>query len=154
MPDERNFGYGYFSDLNNNQYLRTIYQDILFNYAIHLFGLDRGRMRVFSLADALSFADLLSKSNHPELSDSQKGWAQEIITMLAELYPNDSRVSYVGGSVLTTINNYRGKKILNSSFNGVDIREKIFSSYKREKLSIPTDPSNAFMSAQKKYTII
>lgn len=41
MPDERNFGYGYFSDLNNNQYLRTIYQDILFNYAIHLFGLDR-----------------------------------------------------------------------------------------------------------------
>lgn len=39
-----------------------------------------------------------------------------------------------------TINNYRGKKILNSSFNGVDIREKIFSSYKREKLSIPTDP--------------
>lgn len=150
MPDERNFGYGYFFDLNNNQYLRTIYQDILFNYAIHLFGLDRGRMRVFSLADALSFADLLSKSNHPELSDSQKGWAQEIITMLAELYPNDSRVSYVGGSVLTTINNYRGKKILNSSFNGVDIREKIFSSYKREKLSIPTDPSNAFMSAQKK----
>lgn len=126
MPDERNFGYGYFSDLNNNQYLRTIYQDILFNYAIHLFGLDRGRMRVFSLADALSFADLLSKSNHPELSDSQKGWAQEIITMLAELYPNDSRVSYVGGSVLTTINNYRGKKILNSSFNGVDIREKFF----------------------------
>lgn len=104
MPDERNFGYSYFTKLNENQYLRTLYHDILFNYAIRLFNFDKSRMKVFSLADALSFADLLSKSNHPALSDSQKEWAQEIVTMLSELYPEDRRVSYVTGSVLSTIN--------------------------------------------------
>lgn len=150
MPDEKNFGYSYFTKLNENQYLRTLYHDILFNYAIRLFNFDKSRMKVFSLADALSFADLLSKSNHPALSDSQKEWAQEIVTMLSELYPEDRRVSYVTGSVLSTINNYRGKKLLNSTFEGVDVRERIFSRFKRELLSIPADPDNAFMTAQRK----
>ncbi len=117
---KRTFGEVFFEELNSDQYLKKIYEDILFNYAIAVFGFKSRRKRHSNISDALSFADLLSKSNHSKYADSQKMWAQEIITMLNYIYPNDERITYMAGSVLDSIGNYQGQSIIESSFDGVD----------------------------------
>mgnify|MGYP001102795863 FL=1 len=70
---------------------------------IKVFGFNRRRKREIQIKDALAFADLLSKSNHATLYDSHKMWAQEIVTMLHYIYPENEKVSYIAGSVLSSI---------------------------------------------------
>lgn len=146
----RKFGEAFFSELNSDTYLHKIYEDILFNYALKVFGFKKRTKRQIPLIDALTFADLLSKSNHSMLSDSQKMWAQEIVTMLHFLYPDNQTVSYMTGAVLANLGNYQGQKLINSSFNGIDALDRIFSEFKKDYLTIPADQSKHFMSAQKR----
>ena len=54
-----------------------------------------------------------------------KVWAQEIVTMLNYIYPENPDVLYVAGSVLTSVGNYQGRNIIKSDFNGADAMEKI-----------------------------
>lgn len=136
MSKNRTFGEAFFEELNSNEYLMKIYDDILFNYAIQVFGFKNRRKRNIPMNDALSFADLLSKSNHPKYSDKHRMWAQEIITMLHYVYPSDTRVSYVAGSVLTSIGNYQGQKIIDSPFDGVDVLDRYLGEFKKEYYSI------------------
>jgi superfamily II DNA/RNA helicase len=149
MSKNRTFGEAFFEELNSNEYLMKIYDDILFNYAIQVFGFKNRRKRSIPINDALSFADLLSKSNHPKYSDKHRMWAQEIITMLHYVYPSDTRVTYVAGSVLTSIGNYQGQQIIDSPFDGVDVLDRYLGEFKKEYYSIPTDPGKYFMKAQK-----
>lgn len=146
----RKFGEAFFSELNSDTYLHKIYEDILFNYALKVFGFKKRTKRQIPVIDALTFADLLSKSNHSTLSDSQKMWAQEIVTMLHFLYPDNQTVSYMTGAVLANLGNYQGQKLINSSFNGIDALDRIFSEFKKDYLTIPADQSKHFMSAQKR----
>lgn len=146
----RKFGEAFFSELNSDTYLHKIHEDILFNYALKVFGFKKRTKRQIPLIDALTFADLLSKSNHSMLSDSQKMWAQEIVTMLHFLYPDNQTVSYMTGAVLANLGNYQGQKLINSSFNGIDALDRIFSEFKKDYLTIPADQSKHFMSAQKR----
>lgn len=149
MSDTRTFGEVFFEELNTNEYLKKIYDDILFNYALQVFGFKNRRKRSIPMSDALAFADLLSKSNHPKYSDSQRMWAQEIITMLHYVYPDDERVSYVAGSVLASIGNYQGQRIIDSTFDGVDVLDRYCGEFKKDYFSIPNDPGKYFMTAQK-----
>ncbi|WP_368488086.1 DEAD/DEAH box helicase [Clostridium sp. BJN0013] len=151
MADKKNLKFGdvFFAELNQDAYLKKIYEDILYNYAIKVFGFNKRRKREIPINDALAFADLLSKSNHATLYDSQKMWAQEIVTMLHYIYPEDKKVSYIAGSVLSSIGNYQGTNIVKSSFDGVGTLDKIFAGYKKEYYTIPADPEKQFMSAQK-----
>lgn len=146
----RTYGEVFFEDLNDDEYLKRLYEDLLFNYSLEVFQFVKKRKRHIPIVDVLSYADLLSKSNHPRYSDSQKMWAQEIITLMHYLYPDDERVSYVGGSVLEAVCNYRGKKILKTNFNGVDLLDRIYAAYKEQYFTIPSDAENKFMVAQKK----
>ena len=143
------FGETYFENIENNEYLVQIYDDILFNYALKVFGYDQRMKKNIPVTDALRFADILSKSNHSTKSDMHKVWAQEIITMLNYIYPEDKDVSYVAGSVLTSVGNYQGRNIIKSDFNGADALEKLFLEYKREYYTIPSEPDKQFMVAQK-----
>jgi superfamily II DNA/RNA helicase len=149
MSDSRTFGEVFFEELNANEYLKKIYDDILFNYAIQVFGFKNRRKRSIPMSDALAFADLLSKSNHPRYSDAHRMWAQEIITMLHFVYPDDDRITYVAGSVLASIGNYQGQKIINSTFDGVDILDRYCGEFKKDFYAIPNEPGNYFMTAQK-----
>lgn len=143
------FGDVFFAELNQDTYLKKIYEDILYNYAVKLFRFTKRRKYEIPINDALSFADLLSKSNHITLSDSHKMWAQEIVTMLQYLYPEDQKIRYMAGSVLTSIDNFQGSNIVKSPFDGVDTLDKIFGDFKRKYYTIPADPDKKFMSAQK-----
>lgn len=149
MSDTRTFGEVFFEELNTNEYQKKIYDDILFNYALQVFGFKNRRKRSIPMNDALAFADLLSKSNHPKYSDTQRMWAQEIITMLHYVYPDDERVSYVAGSVLASIGNYQGQKIIDSTFDGVDVLDRYCGEFKKDYFSIPNDSGKYFMTAQK-----
>lgn len=88
----KKFGEAFFAELNGDTYLHKIYEDILFNYSMKVFSFKKRAKRHIPKIDALTFADLLSKSNHSTLADSQKMWAQEIVTMLHYLYPDDRRL--------------------------------------------------------------
>ena len=83
------FGEVFFENIENNEYLIKLYEDILYNYALKVFSYSRRLKRNLSVEDALRFADILSKSNHSSKADKHKVWAQEIVTMLNFIYPEN-----------------------------------------------------------------
>ena len=86
---EKTFGEIYFEKIDSNEYLNSLYEDILYNYAQKLFGFSRNNQRQISVENALRFADILSKSTHSSKADKHRVWAQEIITMLLYLEPEN-----------------------------------------------------------------
>ena len=146
---EKTFGEIYFEKIDSNEYLNSLYEDILYNYAQKLFGFSRNNQRQISVENALRFADILSKSTHSSKADKHRVWAQEIITMLLYLEPENPDVRYVAGSVLSAVGNYQGKAIVKSDFDGADLLEKVFLEYKKSYFTIPVDKDKQFMLAQK-----
>ena len=94
MSENATLGHAIFTDLEKNEYLNEIYNSVLYNYAIKLFELDGNEAEAFNLDDALRFADILSKSYGVPNSEMHHLWAQEIIALLNELYPDDETVRY------------------------------------------------------------
>lgn len=150
MAAKRTFGEVYFSELNQNSYLKQIYEDILYNYGLKVFHFTNRKKKEIPIEQALAFADLLSKSNHPTLADEQKMWAQEIITMLLYIYPEDEKVSFMAGVVLEAVGNYQGFDIAKSSYRGTDILDRLTAEFKKDYYAIPGEDDKYFMVAQKK----
>ena len=149
METNTTFGEIFFEKIDENEYLIKLYEDILYNYALKVFGYTRRLKRNLAINDALRFADILSKSNHSTKADKHKVWAQEIVTMLNNIHPENTDVSYVAGSVLTSVGNYQGRNIIKSDFNGADAMEKIYLELKKDYYTIPSAPDKQFMVAQK-----
>lgn len=99
METNSTFGEIFFEKIDENEYLKKLYEDILYNYALKVFGYTRRLKRNLAINDALRFADILSKSNHSTKADKHKVWAQEIVTMLNYIYPENPDVLYVAGSL-------------------------------------------------------
>ncbi len=145
-----NLGDAIFSDIENNEYLNELYNNILFNYALKTLCLDgRKKMRGINVAATLRFADLLSKSTHPERRDAHRIWAQEIITLLLALYPDDEKVSYYAGAVLASTGNFLGQNLIKSRYTEPTAFEQLFAAYSKEYLTIPAEKDKRFFQAQK-----
>ena len=72
-----NLGESIFNDIDQNDFLNSIYDNMLYNYALIKFHLTNIRQRRdYNVDAALRFADLLSKSTHSTKSDDHKMWAQ------------------------------------------------------------------------------
>ena len=138
-----------FEDIDENTYLKRLYEDILFNYANKTFG-NNMPWRDINIHDALRFADLLSKSNSPSKVEQHKMWSQEIVVLLNALYPENDEIRVVAGSVFSNTDNARGIKLLNADFNDPFILNRIFSDYKKDYLKIPAAPELQFFGAQKR----
>lgn len=143
-----------FASIDDNDFLNVLYDNMLYNYAIlklHLEGFRQARQ--VDVDAALRFADLLSKSTHPTKSDDHKMWAQEIITLLLELYPHNEDVSYYAGSVLSSIGNFRGmeiaKTVYRSGYTEANLPEKAFAAFMSDYLSIPAEKDKKFFIPQK-----
>lgn len=148
--EKKKLGDAIFVDIDSNEYLNEIHEKILFNYALRLFQLEsKGKVKEFDLLDALRFADLLSKSNHPEASARHKMWAQEIIVLLNELYPDNSLVKLYAGSVFSSVGNHRGLQKINADYKDISTFERVFAQYRSDYLTIPADIDKKFFSEQK-----
>ena len=139
-----------FNSIDDNDFLNVLYDNMLYNYAIlklHLEGFQQARS--VDINAALRFADLLSKSTHETKADAHKMWAQEIITLLLELYPQNEDVSYYAGSVLSNVGNFRGKEIVNSPYTERSLQEKAYALFCEEYLTIPAEKDKKFFIQQK-----
>ena len=133
--EKKRLGDAIFVDIDGNEYLNEIHEKILFNYALRLFQLEtKGKVKEFDLLDALRFADLLSKSNHQEASVRHKMWAQEIIVLLNELYPDNSLVKLYAGSVFSSVGNHRGLQKINADYKDISTFERVFAQYRSDYL--------------------
>lgn len=150
MSEKKTIGEIIYADIEENAYLNEIYEAILCNYSLQLFQLgNRKSNKTFDLMDALRFADILSKSDHPERSDAHKMWAQEFIVLLNQLYPNNPLVKLYSGSVFSSTGNHRGLELVNSEYKGITTFERIFDQYRSDYLTIPADTDKQFFSPQK-----
>lgn len=149
-----NLGDAIFGSIDDNDFLNVLYDHLLYNYAIHKLNI-RGyqQERQVDVTAALRFADLLSKSTHPTKTDEHKMWAQEIITLLLELYPENEDVAYYAGSVLSNIGNFRGvelsKSVYRSKYSEANLQEKAFATFMNDYLSIPSEKGKKFFIPQK-----
>lgn len=139
-----------YDDIENNDYLNELYKNILYNYAVVTLRItDIRQLRNINVEDALRFADILSKSTHPQNADKHKIWAQEIITLLRALYPEDSLVDYYAGAVLASTGNFLGLKNIESNYREPTAMDRLFSVSSDIYLAVPAEREKLFFQAQK-----
>jgi len=85
-------GAAIYKDIEQNEYLNKLYDNLLFNYGLQLFGLKDVKARELNVRDLLRFADILSKSVDAEKAEQHKLMAQEIVALLHALDPEDERI--------------------------------------------------------------
>ena len=138
-----------YRDIAQNAYLNEIYESLLYNYSLELFGLDRPQRQV-QIKDALRFADLLSKSTYAPTAERDHQWGQEIATLLHLVYPQDETVKYYLGSVLSAVGNYRGLKVPTiDGYKSADVLDGIFYEFDKEMHLIPGHTEEYFFHDQK-----
>lgn len=138
-----------FKDIESNEYLQEIYNSILFNYSLKLFGILQTAPLEFNLVDALRFADLLSKSTDPQKAELHKVWAQEIVALLNTLYPQNKSIEFVMGVVLTNVCNYRGLSLYQNTYAPTNTFEEAYEEYKKSILKIPSQSDGYFFKSQR-----
>jgi hypothetical protein len=106
-PRNLTLGEELYLEIDDNHYLERLYQKILFSYGNKLFGETHYKnLSNKELLDSLRFADILSKSTDIVKSGKHKVWAQEIMSLLYELYPDNEKVIIYLHSVLSNCTNY------------------------------------------------
>jgi len=143
------FGERLFSRIDDNDYLKKIYHNILFNYSKRLFCLDEIEDKPINIGHALIFADILSKSSGTNLSDVHKTRAQEMVALLYDMYPQNSEIRYYLGSVLANTGNFLGMNRVIPEFENTSLLEKAFMHFNMEYLSVPTEDEFLFFPSQK-----
>ena len=146
--NERTPGSIIFSKIEKDPYLIELYENILHNYSVKLFGLRR-ESKPIDIEDALQFADLLSKSTHPRESDRHKIFSQEIVALLKFIYPKHPSIEHYLGSVLSNTGNYLGKTQQAPAYRSKDLLDCFYSEFAEDFMSIPAEPNNKFLHSQK-----
>lgn len=142
-------GEALFCDIDNNEYLNELYEIILYNYSMQLFKIQNGDSRQVNIDHSLRFADLLSKSTDKKNADKHRIWAQEIVALLKSLYPDDKRIDYYLGSVLTNTGNYYGMSKVAPEYESRSMLERAFTNFSKDYMSIPAEPEYQFLHSQK-----
>lgn len=125
-----------FGDLEKNAYLLKLYTNLLKQYAIRQFKIDKElEIEDINIKDLLRFADLLSKSTNSKKEQFHKNIAQNIVILLKKLYPDNTNVTATFISVLNNINNYRN---LNNEeiYYESDIREFVYQYIEKQEFKI------------------
>ena len=120
-----------FAEIDSNEFLKQLYANLLYNYGLHRLGLVDRQPYDVDLEAALRFADLLSKSIHPNNRDRHRVWAQEIALLCHILYPQDARTKAYVPAIFTTLGNYPGLKQLGVT-SDAGILDAAFNVYQAE----------------------
>lgn len=149
MIEKQQLGSAIFNDIDSNQYLQDIFDGLLLNQALAKFKVNSIKPKEINIEDALQFADILSKSNHPVKCDLHRMWAQEIILLLTELYPENQTAKIYMSSVLETAGNYRGLQTAKLSYSAFDRLDALYDTAKKEELRIPETDDSYYFPIQK-----
>ena len=142
-------GAAIYKDIEKNEYLNKLYDKLLFNYGLKLFGINNVQPREINVPHLLRFADILSKSIDDEKAEQHKLMAQEIVALLHALDQEDERIQYYLGSVLTNVTNFRGMNIKAADYISNELYERVFTQFSQDYLRIPAAPDRYFFKAQK-----
>ena len=149
MIEYKTLGQAIFQEIEGNYLLKDVYQSILTAYGKDLLGVSSDLSSI-DVSQALTFADLLSKSVDESRSENHKCWAQEIALLLKALFPEDEEVQYALGSILSSVSNYRGIQLESESYKSGDLLERIYDEFNKSRLRIPTEPEKYFFEPQKR----
>lgn len=141
-----------FDGLEENKYLREIYQGILKHYGAKLFNTPYKER--YDISDALRFADLLSHSVDNNKSDFHKNIAQSIVSILSFLYPDNKKVLLYRERVLKNVNNYAGLDNFfhsesEQNINGDYLLHYFLDEYQKDSLRVPGSKNLKFIGSQK-----
>ena len=140
-------------DIEENEYLQSLYEKLLKNYVLNIFN--------FSLSslddeitekekhDILRFADLLSNSCGVARSEKHHGWAQEIVILLARLFPEDSKVQTYLASTLNNTGNYESLKVDTVKSIKYQVMDGVANEALKETYLIPSEEDSYFLKPQK-----
>ena len=153
METQIRLGDHIYQDIATNEYLTELYQKLLISYGLWRTAkfdaiCSSEIITLNELLDALRFADLLSKSTHPEDSDAHKNWAQEIIVMALTLYPDQAVVRKYAATVYSTLTNYPGRQRVNATAFGTAL-DRAFAACQDEYLRVPSHDELRFFAPQK-----
>lgn len=146
---EVTFGEHLFSKIDDNPYLNKLYHNILWNYSKRLFHLTEKEDKPIDIDDALTFADVLSKSSGTNLAGVHKTRAQEMAALLYEMNKDSEEVKYVLGSVLANTGNFLGFNRYTPEYRGATVLDRLFTQFSMEYLSVPGENDSRFFPAQK-----
>lgn len=141
-----------FDGLEENKYLREIYQGILKHYGAKLFNTPYKER--YDISDALRFADLLSHSVDNNKSDFHKNIAQSIVSILSFLYPDNKKVLLYRERVLKNVNNYAALDNFfhsesEQNINGDYLLHYFLDEYQKDSLRVPGSKNLKFIGSQK-----
>lgn len=141
-----------FPDLLENSFLRSLYESLLFNYAVRTLSLEKAAEKELDVDSLLCFADLLSKStdSNSNKRNQHLNLAQEIASLLNDLYPEDPDVHYYLGSILSSCGNYRGADLKANSFRNLVPEEDYGQQMEKDYLAVPNTSGKYFFPEQKK----
>jgi hypothetical protein len=142
-------GAAIFSEIDQNLYLNELYDNILHNYSMNLFGLRTDRNKSIDIEDALRFADILSKSNDPINSDRHKIMAQEIVALLKNIHPENPTIDFYLESVLLSTGNYRGMTLVAPNHKHGTLMDRFYTEFSKDYMRIPAAPESQFFRSQK-----
>ncbi len=142
-------GNRFFTELENNEYLKELYGQLLYDYSNFLFNPSSTMPLTVNVDDCLGFADLLSKSAGSVYTEKHKTLSQEIVSLLLALRPHDSKIKTVAASVLTNVGNYQGINIIKADLSNFPYLDKLFVEFDKKTLSIPYQKDMYFFHPQK-----
>lgn len=133
---DKTFGEWLFEDIHENEYLKKLYSKLICEYTKNLIG-DNYTLSEKDISDLLTFSDILSKSTSIKNQDFHKNIAQNITTIIKKLYPNNLKVDYYTGSVLSNVQNYVGLEHQCPEYYNTDVMENISEFICKEMHKVP-----------------
>lgn len=142
-----------FKDLEQDNYLKDLYQSLLEHYSAKLFHIPYKKQK-YSIDDLLRFADLLSHSVDNNKSDFHKNIAQSIISLLMYIYPDNDKVLLYRTRILTTVKNYPAlnniqKFDIETKYSGDYLMYFLFEEVQKEYFKVPGSKGLEFIGPQK-----
>lgn len=148
-PQKRTIGEEIYNEVLDNVYLKRIYNDLVYNYSIQLFNINKTFKQV-NINHALRFADLLSKAKNVKNVQLLIALGQSMALIINALYSN-ANSSYCLGEILSNLSNFRGIKSQNlKSFKSLDVLDNFFYEFEKSHLIIPGQNDEYFFYEQKK----
>lgn len=139
-----------YSEIENDQFYRDTYNNLLFNLSIKELNLNL-EPKPIDLQKALRYADILSKSTSKDKADEHKIVAQEMIAILDKLNPNNNEIQYYMGTILTNNGNYRGRDRMVPKYRSLDSMDDLIDCINKLILKIPSEDNKNFFYQQKKF---